>query len=489
MNPRAILEHLPTLDLPLTEGLAKAKALYLTTGKIPAAEFDQLVALDPTKSKKYIEWMSKAYLDLPELEKFGVMAKFDNLVKKRLITGDKSDIHKYETIEQVYDIVKKFEDTETKGEQRRREKVEGSEEVFENDKVLVLRITTERAACYYGKGTKWCIAAREHTDNYFNKYYGKDIVDFYFLFNKILQPEDDLSKVAVAVYPDSRLEAYNAPDKHLSDDQLDKYLAEVGVDKSIFTHSGMSLNRIKARIDGTMTQDAQGFYIVTGDVDFSDLKMEKLPLKFKSCSGDFDISSATVKSLVGCPGTVGGTFDCSHNKLKNLVGSPKSVGKHFDCAGSHLKSLEGGPVQVGSFDCRRNDITTLKGAPQKVATGFTCEENKALVSLVGGPVEVGGDYNASECALTSLEGMPKILKGSVFVNENQLITLRGAPEKIYGHFDVNNNPLKSLEGAPKYVAGNFSVLDTHVDKDTPGRPRFIGGKYFTGSYYHSRRRY
>lgn len=63
-----------------------------------------------------------------------------------------------------------------------------------------------------------------------------------------------------------------------------------------------------------------------------------------------------------------------------------------------LTSLEGSPYEVKlGYYCNRNFITDLKGGPTIVGTVFSCNQNKNLVSLEGGPKLIDGNFYAESC--------------------------------------------------------------------------------------------
>ena len=79
------------------------------------------------------------------------------------------------------------------------------------------------------------------------------------------------------------------------------------------------------------TKNSNGTYSCKGDVDLSELGLEKLPVRFKEVEGDFDCHHNKLTSLEGAPKEVRGNFDCSYNELTSLEGAPKVVGDNFWC--------------------------------------------------------------------------------------------------------------------------------------------------------------
>ena len=63
-----------------------------------------------------------------------------------------------------------------------------------------------------------------------------------------------------------------------------------------------------------------------------------------------------------------------------------------------LTSLEGSPKRViRGYYIGRNKLTDLKFSPEYVGAQFSVYANKTLVSLEGGPKEVGDDFFCTEC--------------------------------------------------------------------------------------------
>lgn len=143
--------------------------------QIPENEFKQIVASDPTsgadKMGKYSKWLLQLYqnkaLKLEDLYKAKEYLTVFNKFKNK-IEGN-SDINSYKSLPELYRVIQPFETQQTHGEQIRQIKEEGATKVYEDGTWLVVVPETEEAACYYGRGTKWCTAATE-SDNMFETY-------------------------------------------------------------------------------------------------------------------------------------------------------------------------------------------------------------------------------------------------------------------------------------------------------------------------------
>jgi hypothetical protein len=135
---------------------------------------DQIVSgleqADPTKNKQYLVWIAKQYVE----KKFRLedasrlkndLAKFDK-VKNTL---ENKDIMKY-SLDDLYDTIESVDDSApvSKGEEERQIKSSGAEKIIDDQNFTVIILKNKEAACYYGKGTKWCTAADR--DNMFDQY-------------------------------------------------------------------------------------------------------------------------------------------------------------------------------------------------------------------------------------------------------------------------------------------------------------------------------
>jgi len=95
--------------------------------------------------------------------------KFDKI--KPHLEPKERDINQYKHSSDVYDIVQRFaasgENTES-GKSKARQAKKGSEVYYKDNDLTVIIPKTEEAACYYGKGTRWCTSGED--DNAFDEY-------------------------------------------------------------------------------------------------------------------------------------------------------------------------------------------------------------------------------------------------------------------------------------------------------------------------------
>lgn len=180
---------------------------------IPQDEFWQIIKADPTyneqrsqKMGKYGKWLLNQYrqgnLDMNNLSKVRNTIDFFNRYNRQL---EVKDINQYKNIDQVYDNVKNFmEDPSqatSKSDEARKIKAMGAEKVYEDNDWLIIVPKTQKAAAYYGKGTKWCTAS-DRGYNYFGLYNNEgrlyininkntgDKYQFHFESNSFMDAED-----------------------------------------------------------------------------------------------------------------------------------------------------------------------------------------------------------------------------------------------------------------------------------------------------------
>jgi len=171
---------------------------------------------DPSGKNKYLMWSSKQFakmaegwakkaghedpVDVPPAELAAAVypiyqaiadtvdqfhANHQNLKSKKIST----DINTYKTIDQINDVLKKLGLTQKLQRAKKREAAkEGATKLDENDDFWMIRPDTTEASCYYGQGTKWCIAATK-SKNYFKQYTGEGKA-FYMIMMKNLDPTD-----------------------------------------------------------------------------------------------------------------------------------------------------------------------------------------------------------------------------------------------------------------------------------------------------------
>ena len=112
---------------------------------------------------------------------------------------------------------------------------------------------------------------------------------------------------------------------------------------------------------------------------------------------------------------VEGSVNFVNQNFQRLPVSFGRVSGGFDLEGcKNLLTLEGGPREVGGyFDCRGCiSLKTLDGAPQKVGLSFDCRRCTGLQTLEGAPQNVDSWFSCEECTdLRNLKGAPQHVGG------------------------------------------------------------------------------
>ena len=103
----------------ILESLKSARKLYLETEKLADEFFYELVDIDFTPTKKYLEAMCKwsniyPAINLDELKNY--ITIYDNLCNKKLIK--QADINSFKNYGEFYDFVNKNKDLTSKAEQK-----------------------------------------------------------------------------------------------------------------------------------------------------------------------------------------------------------------------------------------------------------------------------------------------------------------------------------------------------------------------------------
>jgi hypothetical protein len=133
----------------------------------------KLEEADPTPNKMYLVWIALQYASMKfRLEDTsrlnGDLKKFDNLKAKL----PNKDIMKY-SLEDLYDVIEQNEEVDIRSARQVSKEIKnkGAEKIIDDENFTVLHLKNKEAACYYGKGTKWCTAGDENNqfDNYANQ--------------------------------------------------------------------------------------------------------------------------------------------------------------------------------------------------------------------------------------------------------------------------------------------------------------------------------
>lgn len=184
--------------------------------------FEYLVANQPAGSNnKYLMWACKQADALlandPDPQGLRIVINAIRLFDGNKQRLEKKDLNQYKDTAEVEAAIEKLGGA-SKGQQAKQARAD-TDVIYNDDRFMVLRPHTTEAACKYGIGTKWCIAATA-SRNYFNQY-SQSNNKFYYIIDKQAQPSDPNSKLAIVIQDpvtdesQSRIQVFNAPDRQV----------------------------------------------------------------------------------------------------------------------------------------------------------------------------------------------------------------------------------------------------------------------------------
>lgn len=141
----------------------------VTDEQLADVVLDQIEKSDPTPNKEYAQGLAKMYAQgETQFEDMGstladYLAKFHKLKQKKVIPAPRNDFMRYSSVADFMGVVDEYPDV---GEELKDKGA--SEQVYQDAQLRIIRPDNEAAACYYGQGTKWCTAAKNH--NMFDTY-------------------------------------------------------------------------------------------------------------------------------------------------------------------------------------------------------------------------------------------------------------------------------------------------------------------------------
>lgn len=131
---------------------------------------------DPTgKKQKYLPWIAKqlaAGHNAPDITQ--TLRFFHDNPEK----FDVKDIHKYNDLKDLEDLVKQFG---ISNRQSKEQDKEGAEKIYEDDNLMVVRIDDKPAMVLYGANTRWCTTMKDQ--HYYEDYVAQGN-DFYIVIRK-----------------------------------------------------------------------------------------------------------------------------------------------------------------------------------------------------------------------------------------------------------------------------------------------------------------
>jgi hypothetical protein len=144
--------------------------------------------------------------------------KSQNLITKDILA---------QTYESLIDIV-----DEVKYNQKIRKAEKEIDNVYEDNRWLVIRVKSKEASCKYGSETKWCISSTKGDNRYHGYGYSENNFIYFIIDKKVKYDSNDvLYKMAVLINKKTGvIQVWNAADKLLEPEQVDvvaRFIPEV----------------------------------------------------------------------------------------------------------------------------------------------------------------------------------------------------------------------------------------------------------------------
>jgi hypothetical protein len=320
---QTLLEEAYHATLLIIENKKQAQQL-VDQGKLSGEDFDRIVAIDQTPTKKFTGWLAKQWslgqVTNPDEAK-SVLDMFNKLASTKKIK--QTDIQHYKTFQ---DLKAELDKAENIGAGITNKQMQGSFEVIRDDEDLLIVSPYTHAACRkLGQSqfafrehesedseagdSAWCVTFKN--PKHFNEYYYIIEDTFYFIKVRSARLLQQLKKqgfgleysiVAVKV-PDqeggereSEKEAYDGNDENFLGKELNKYLNTINVSPSMLVPRRLKERQAEgARMANQIIQK----YIDNGskgDLDLVGMPVTMLPNKL-AVNGDLLLQQTKVNAL------------------------------------------------------------------------------------------------------------------------------------------------------------------------------------------------
>ena len=233
----------------LQESRKEAKELVVQ-GKLSPNDFEELVRIDPSQTKKYTgwlarQWIAKSVTDIDELR--NKIEEYDAFVKSG--KAKTKDIFQFKSFA---DLKKEVDELNAMGSESKSELRDDYEIIMDDDKFLIAVPHTHEASRYLGlskfqyrdcegggKDSAWCTTYK--APDHFNDYYFKQHITFYYIklkneamieLAKAAFPARGGAMVVTAVLVDKNgnvSSCYDGDDKVMSGAEIAKFRKIIGI--------------------------------------------------------------------------------------------------------------------------------------------------------------------------------------------------------------------------------------------------------------------
>jgi len=259
-------------------------------GQISARTINALNNGDTTKTKKYLDYMCKMWLEVrraPQVIK--PVMEFDSLLpyieNKDIYHSDYSDINfLFETLEEAKELK----------EEKTFNKEEHVNVLIENDDYILLIPKTHKGSLKYGKGTQWCTAQTDYPSHFNN--YTRDGYLVYLLRKK--EKGDIWDKVAFYIENDNVtfgfMDVYTSNDSNKG--SRDIYKSSWDITEMMYIVSYIRQYITYCEYKKTAKDEVKNISEILKKIDIEKLKFYKTILSDKD-SAMFDDIDSRIKSI------------------------------------------------------------------------------------------------------------------------------------------------------------------------------------------------
>lgn len=220
---------------------------YVQSGKLDQETLDSIIAIDPSKTKKYVGWLAKQAIvsGLKASDMKSYIEEYDVIAGKG--KAERNDITQFKS----FDELKKYVDElNARGTASLKELENDYDVVRDDEDLYIASPNTHEASRKLGltvfahrtndKGevcdSTWCTTYKNNS--HFMNYFYKQNVTFYYTLVRNKQMLQDLNKIrsgnafekiAFAVMPNGEIDAYDADDRQISGNELNKVREIIGI--------------------------------------------------------------------------------------------------------------------------------------------------------------------------------------------------------------------------------------------------------------------
>jgi len=234
---------------PIKENIKVANNL-VSQNKLSEEDLKMLVSFDPSKTKKFVGWMAKVWInESPDKDDLrNTIEEFNVFLEKG--KAKTKDINIFKSFS---DLKKEVEDINNEGNNLSLKDLENDYEVIlDNSDILIASPHTHEASRKLGltkfafrdcgdgtKDSSWCTTYK--APDHFNNYYYANGVTFYYIRIKSNQMLEKLKEafpsnykqyvvVAIAILQNGEMDAYDGLDRQMNSNIIKKYTSIIGIE-------------------------------------------------------------------------------------------------------------------------------------------------------------------------------------------------------------------------------------------------------------------